>query len=147
MLPYSCFKVFILLSWFLSPWPTSLHPNTMACSKTSQETFPSSFCLFLYMFFFFLRFNGGCPSAVGCACWAVPELSEISWSQHKPSCRNLRHPLWQTGKTLEQNSCAEPLLNRSVAGSTKVYINEMLINAFVVYWKHCNLVSLNSIIQ
>lgn len=95
---------------FFNPWPTSLPVDTMPHSKTSREsncciqvwfTSPHGPC----------RYNGRCSSSAGSAYWAVPELPEAGRSQHEQSCRNLWHPLWQTGKTSEQLICYMKLKN------------------------------------
>lgn len=100
------------------PWPTSCRSggcdylSTPCLSKTSRESY---FCIQVLFtpLHGLCRYNGGCPSAAGSACWAVPELPEAGRSQHQPGCGDLWHPLWQTGKTPEQSGTAELSLNRS----------------------------------
>lgn len=119
------------LTYFLSVRGGCDYLSTPCLSKTSRESY---FCIQVLFtpLHGLCRYNGGCPSAAGSACWAVPELPEAGRSQHQPGCGDLWHPLWQTGKTPEQSGTAELSLNRSVTGSWNICLNEMLVKAFIV---------------
>lgn len=105
---------------FFNPWPTSLPVDAMPRSKTSRESNCCIQVLFTALHGPF-RYNGGRPPSAGSACWAVPELPEAGRSQHQPSCGDLWHPLWQTGKTPEQSGTVELPLNHSVTGSWNMF--------------------------
>lgn len=80
--------------------PDPLHYLLTPCLVPKHYKNPTLLSAFNYSPFFPPRYNGGCPSAAVCALWAMQELSEVGWGQHKPCCRNLWHLVWQTGKIL-----------------------------------------------
>lgn len=82
--------------------PDLLYYLLTPCLVPKHYKNPTLLSAFVYSFIlFFLRYNGGCPSAAVRALWAVQKLFEVGWSQHKPGRRNMRHLVWQTGKISE----------------------------------------------